>query len=229
MARRAGLAVEPKGDGQADNSTRERLLTVTGQLIMERGSAEVSLSDIAEKSGMSSALVRYYFGNKSGLMMALLRKAIGPLREELKFLLAGPLSPEQKMRVHLKGFVDGYARFPWVGRLMHHMLAEDPALYGPIIAQEISKPVFETQRTILEDGFKAGCFKHADPLAFFFLVSGACDNLFFGRFQLEYLFGIKDIDEAIRKKFAEDFCALLCNGILAVPGGEAGKPPASRR
>jgi AcrR family transcriptional regulator len=223
------LASASPAAGQPDKATRERLLTVTGQLIMERGSADVSLSDIAEKSGMSSALVKYYFGNKSGLLMALLRKAIGPLREELKFLLSRPLPPEQKMRIHLKGFVDGYARFPWVGRLMHHMLAEDPALYGPIIAQEISKPVFETQRTLLAEGLQAGCFKQADPLAFFFLVSGACDNLFFGRFQLEYLFGIKDIDEALCQKFSEDFCALLCNGILAVPDAEASNKGANRQ
>ena len=42
--------------------------------MIERASIEVSLSDIAQKSGVNAALVEYQFGNKDGLLLALLAR-----------------------------------------------------------------------------------------------------------------------------------------------------------
>src|SRR6266481_394441 len=54
------------------NTTAEKLLVAASELMIERSSIEVSLSDIAQKSGVNAALVKYHFGNKDGLLMALL-------------------------------------------------------------------------------------------------------------------------------------------------------------
>ena len=51
------------------------------ELMIERASIEVSLSDIAQKSGVNAALVKYHFGNKDGLLLSLLeRDAAGPIQ-----------------------------------------------------------------------------------------------------------------------------------------------------
>ena len=52
----------------------------------DRHSIDVSLSEIAGHSGLNSALVKYYFGNKDGLLLALVeREAVAALQgfEEL--------------------------------------------------------------------------------------------------------------------------------------------------
>ena len=46
------------------NTTAEKLLVAASGLMIERSSIEVSLSDIAQKSGVNAALVKYHFGNK---------------------------------------------------------------------------------------------------------------------------------------------------------------------
>ena len=51
------------------NSTAEKLLVAASELMIERASIEVSLSDIAQKSGVNAALVKYHFGNKDGLLL----------------------------------------------------------------------------------------------------------------------------------------------------------------
>ena len=56
------------------NSTAEKLLVAASELMIERSSIEVSLSDIAQKSGVNAALVKYHFGNKDGLLLALLAR-----------------------------------------------------------------------------------------------------------------------------------------------------------
>ena len=56
------------------NTTAEKLLVAASELMIERASIEVSLSDIAQKSGVNAALVKYHFGNKDGLLLALLAR-----------------------------------------------------------------------------------------------------------------------------------------------------------
>ena len=41
-------------------------LVAASELMIERSSIDVSLSDIAQKSGVNAALVKYHFGNKDG-------------------------------------------------------------------------------------------------------------------------------------------------------------------
>jgi TetR/AcrR family transcriptional regulator len=212
-----------KDENQPDSSditTREQLLIAAGELMTARGSTDVSLSDIAQKSGLNSALVKYYFGNKSGLLMALLRKVLGPSMEQLRQLTSMPLAPQVKLRIHISGMVNSYFRYPYVNNLMHQMLAENADLYGPLIAEEFSKPVAEAQKIILEEGVKAGCFRPVDPLLFYFHLVGACDQLFFGRYQLKHVFNVRHVDEHLKRLYVDHLYGIIVNGIIV--GGEKG-------
>jgi AcrR family transcriptional regulator len=61
------------------NATAAKLLVAAGDLMIERNTTDVSLSEIAQKSGVNAALVKYHFGNKDGLLLALLAR-MPPLR-----------------------------------------------------------------------------------------------------------------------------------------------------
>src|ERR1700694_1807348 len=56
------------------STTAEKLLVAASELMIERSSIDVSLSDIAQKSGVNAALVKYHFGNKDGLLLVLLAR-----------------------------------------------------------------------------------------------------------------------------------------------------------
>lgn len=216
MSNRSGK----KDDAQAkkpDICTRDQLLIAAGQLMTERGSTEVSLSEIAQKSGLNSALVKYYFGNKSGLLMALLRKALAPSMEQLRHLASMPISPQAKLRIHISGMVNNYFRYPFVNHLMHQMLAEDATFYGPLIAEEFGKPVAEAQKEILESGMAAGCFRGVDPVLFYFHIVGACDQLFYGRYQLQHIFSVDEVDEALKRQYVDHLYGITLNGISSDP------------
>jgi AcrR family transcriptional regulator len=57
--------------------------------MIQRSSIDISLSDIAQKSGANAALVKYHFGNKDGLLLALLARALGPGVAAVLLLVAG--------------------------------------------------------------------------------------------------------------------------------------------
>src|SRR3978361_2201040 len=75
-------------------TTAEKLLVATSELMIERSSIDVSLSDIAQKSRVNAALVKYHFGNKDGLLLALLARAAATEVTQLQYLLAQPIFPQ---------------------------------------------------------------------------------------------------------------------------------------
>jgi AcrR family transcriptional regulator len=51
--------------------TAKRLLAAAQDILAERGYAELTMTAIAQQSGVNRALVSYYFGGKAGLLAAL--------------------------------------------------------------------------------------------------------------------------------------------------------------
>ena len=204
-----GRKANTSGDG-----ARDQLLDAAGALMTDRASVDISLSDIAQKSGLNSALVKYYFGGKNGLLLALLRKVLAPPMAELTPLIEADLPATEKLRIHIDGVVGTYVRFPYVTRLMHYLLAEDPDAFGQIIAEEFSRPLADAQARILAEGVNEGVFRPTDPMLFYFHLIGACDHLFYGRYSLQHVFGINSIEADLRRRYVDHLYGLITNGML---------------
>ena len=60
------------GRREAGANTRDALLKASAELIQENGMRPISLRDTADRADMNQAMVRYHFGDKDGLMKAVL-------------------------------------------------------------------------------------------------------------------------------------------------------------
>src|SRR5438045_8921748 len=131
------------------NSTADKLLVAAGELMIERSSIEVSLSDIAQKSGVNAGIVKYHCCNKDGLLLALLARDAATEMSQLEYLLAQPISPTAKLRLHIGGIIRAYHQFPYMNRLIHYLLHES----SPEAADEVSKffvaPLLDFHRRLL--------------------------------------------------------------------------------
>ena len=123
------------------NATAEKLLDAASELMIARSSIEISLSDIAQKSGANAALVKYHFGNKDGLLLALLARDAATEVAHLEYLLAQPITPTAKLKLHIAGIIRAYHQFPYMNRLIHYLLHESSAE----AADEVSIETFDSR------------------------------------------------------------------------------------
>ncbi len=193
---------------------RVHLMDATGDLMSERGTIDISIHDIARRSGMSSALIKYHFGHKDGLLLAVLERVVGDSIVRLEKLVERDIPPADKLRLHIEGVLHVYSRYPYVNRLMHYLLSTGEEARMEV-SHRIVKPLFAAQARMLAEGHQSGAFREVDPMNFYFQVIGACDHLFFGHYALRYAFDIEEICEPVRKRYVRDLVATILHGIAA--------------
>jgi AcrR family transcriptional regulator len=202
------------------NTTAERLLGAASELMIERKSIEVSLSDIAQKSGVNSALVKYHFGNKDGLLLALLARDAATEITNLEYLMAQPISPSAKMKLHIAGIIRAYYQFPYMNRLIHYLLHESSAEAADEVSKFFVAPLLDFHRRLLAQGVAAGEFRPIDPVLFYTSLIGACDHLFFGRHAMTRAAGVGPVTDEVCRDYIAHMDALIFGGMLRKESGE---------
>src|ERR1700755_3519398 len=199
------------------NPTAEKLLIAASELMIERSSIEISLSDIAQKSGVNAALVKYHFGNKDGLLLALLARDAATEMAQLEYLLAQPITPTAKLRLHVAGIIRAYYRFPYMNRLIHYLLHESSAEAADEVSKFFVAPLLDFHRRLLAEGIKCGEFRSVDPVLFYTSLIGACDHLFFGRHAMSRATGVGPVTDEVCSQYIRHMAPLILGGMLTGP------------
>ena len=200
------------------NTTADKLLLAASELMIERSSIDVSLSDIAQKSGVNAALVKYHFGNKDGLLLALLARDAATEVANLEYLLSQPITPTEKLKLHITGIIRAYRRFPYMNRLIHYLLHETSAEAASEVSKFFVAPLLDFHRRLLAEGVRAGEFRKVDPVLFYTSLIGACDHLFFGRQAMSRASGVGPVTDQVCRDYIKHMEALICGGMLEKSG-----------
>ncbi|MCF8485561.1 MAG: transcriptional regulator BetI [Rhodobacteraceae bacterium] len=80
---------------------KEALVKATIVEIGKTGSLDVTVSQIAKRAGMSSALAHHYFGSKEGMFLAAMRHILTLYGAEVRGALAAAESPEARLKAIL--------------------------------------------------------------------------------------------------------------------------------
>ena len=171
------------------SSSSDKLLAAASAILASRNAVDISLSEIAEVSGLNSALIKYYFGGKNGLLVALARRDAGRSIEQLESLLAMDISAIDKMKYHVAGVITTYSRVPYLNRLIHYLIRQGDDKQSALVVDFLIKPLVAAEQSILRQGVAEGVFREVDLLHFYFAVVGACDQFFAGRASMQAVFG----------------------------------------
>lgn len=204
------MAAEP----EAPTEAREKLLVTASRIMREGDTVDVSLSELSRKSGLNAALVKYYFGNKAGLMTALLDRDMEVILAAIDNMLISEEDPETKLRNHIGGVVDKFYEVPYIQRLMMHLIGEAEPAEAQRLADCYLKPLYDAYDQLISEGVAQGLFRPVDPRLFFFSLIGAADRFFAARLFMRYCFGEDSLTEELRDRYRAHATDLIMAGIL---------------
>ena len=195
------------------NATADKLLVAASELMIQSNSIEVSLSEIAQRSGVNAALVKYHFGNKDGLLLALLARDAATEMTNLDYLMAQPISASAKLRLHIAGIIKAYHQFPYMNRLIHYLLHGSNTEAADEVSKFFVGPLLDFHRRLLAEGYESGEFRKIDPVLFYTSLIGACDHLFFYRHAMSRAIGVGPVTDEVSREYVAHLEAMMLGGI----------------
>ncbi len=202
------------GDG-TNQGARALLLETAGIIMREGDQVDISLSELSLRAGLNSALVKYYFGNKAGLLRALLDRDMQQIVASLDALLAKDMTPEARLRRHISAVIDTYHAAPYLNRLLMRLVRDSDPAEAHRIADLYLTPVSRAYDRLIGDGVAAGVFRPIDPQMFYFTLTGAADRFFSARLVLRHCYDQESFTEQLRDHYREHTIDLIMAGILA--------------
>jgi len=211
------MSVDVEKEPSLETSGARELLLQTASNIMREGDVvDISLSELSLRSGLNSALVKYYFGNKAGMLKALLDRDMENIVKSVDALLAkDDMTPEAKLRLHISKCIDTYFAYPYLNRLLMRLVRDSDEAEAKRIAAQYLLPLNNAYNRFIGDGVKSGVFRPINPQLFYFTVTGAADRFFSARLVLKHCFDQDTLTEELRDSYREHTVDFIMAGILA--------------
>lgn len=209
------MSTAPIADTEAPPGARDLLLQTASDIMREGDIVDISLSELSLRSGLNSALVKYYFGNKAGLMKALLDRDMEGIVHAVDALMSKDMAPEDRLRRHIGAVVDTYFKTPYLNRLLLRLVRESDPDEAHRIADNYLTPLSRAYDRLIKDGIKDGVFRDVDSQMFYFTTTGACDRFFASRLVLKHCYDTETLTEELRDRYREHCIDFIMAGILA--------------
>ncbi|ODU81602.1 MAG: TetR family transcriptional regulator [Novosphingobium sp. SCN 63-17] len=205
-----------KQDTMDTPGARELLLQTASAIMREGDLVDISLSELSLRSGLNSALVKYYFGNKAGLLKALLDRDMEAIVRSVDALVTkDDMAPEAKLRRHISKVIETFYAYPYLNRLLMRLVRDSDDAEAKRIAERYLTPLYLAYERLIDEGVKAGVFRPIDAQLFYFTLTGAADRFFSARLVLRHCFDQDTLTEELRDRYREHTIDIIMAGILA--------------
>lgn len=207
-----------------DRSGRDQLLEAAGLVMKDAESVHVSLSAIARRAGLTAPLATYYFKTKEGLLLALAHRDTERALKQLQQLVQTDLPADEMLRIHVSGIIRNYAKHPYLNQLLSLLLRDERSAAAREMTESFVVPLAAAQRVIIERGVAEGRFQPVDPALAYFIIVGACRDLFTNKITVKTVLG-GEPDEDTINRYTKAVVELLFNGLLAPKAETRERPP----
>ncbi len=208
-------STQASNDDKADNgNARDQLLSATREIMRDGDTIDISLSELSLRAGLNSALVKYYFGNKQGLMLALLDSDMRRILASVDALLAKDMAPDVKLRKHIRAAIQTYYDCPYLNRLLMRLVRDAAPQDAAKIADDYLRPLSQAYHKLIDEGVSQGIFRKTDPQLFYFMVTGTADRFFSARLVLRHCFDQETVTPEMRDSYADQVEDIMMRGIL---------------
>ena len=179
-------------------ATKTQILDAAEEEFARYGLAGARTEPIAANTGVTKAMIHYYFGTKEELYQAVLKRQAALFHSAVEQIDVSDLSPEAALKKFLRLAVDYENTQPYHGKVLLHEAMTNEGKYFKLTGWEVP---FGLGAAVLQRGVDEGCFRPLD----------AANNLK----QLEPLSDWQS-PEAI-ENYADSAIAFILAGVLKHP------------
>jgi|WetSurMetagenome_2_1015567.scaffolds.fasta_scaffold382173_1 TetR/AcrR family transcriptional regulator len=150
-----------------DHSARDRVLKAAIHLFTQRGFAATTVREIVEAAGVTKPILYYYFGNKEGIYLEILKGVTKVYHEILEKGLRYEGSPSQKIRDFGRDCYRNFEQLLSEARLLHSIYYGPPQGAPHFDFEVFHKKFEQTVKSLVQQAVRAGevSSRHADSLA----------------------------------------------------------------
>ena len=163
-----------RGQGRPVSGTndvgRERLLVATEKLLQTLPPARVTISRIAQEADVDPALVRYYFGNRAALLVAVVDRVTAHPRRNVQT----DVKPAAALSEHIAQTVQLVRRAPFLHRLINEELNDVGTEESRARVRSMNQDLVAYYRDLMkaDEGRE---LVEVDPLFLYVAILGASD------------------------------------------------------
>ncbi len=192
-------------------STREAILDAAEEEFSKYGLAGGRTDAIAALTGVTKAMIYYYFENKEALYQAVLERAFADRIAEAKEVVKGIDNANQSLKKYLDFFLANSQHNPNISGIMVHEAMQNKGKY---YKQAGLLTFYETLADILDAGIKSGDFRDLDPLHTAVNIIGLCAFYFCAHENLKYLWpGKQMLSKSMIEQHKREAVELIMAGV----------------
>jgi TetR/AcrR family transcriptional regulator len=199
---------------------REALIERTCELLSQLPPNRITRAEVARQMGVDPSLIRYYFRDRSTLLLAAVEKLTAEFTRIRDHELAqAEPGPEGKLRARVSALLQFEIAYPFFHRLL---IDEFVHMKSPAVVQfmhQLTSNSLDAYCALLDSGFDAGVFRRSDSTFLFLAVIGMCEFFVKASSILRIASGKNFDQRAVGSRYREFICDLLLNGLKSRPGG----------
>ena len=192
-------------------ATRARILDAAEEEFARNGLGAARTEAIAAQTGVTKAMIYYYFESKERLYEAVLERAFNDRIRAIQSISAENLGPTQALTRFIEEFISGAAGNPnWPAILMFEAMQNKGKYYSKIGITS----VYGMLSAILTRGMEGGEFRKLDPLHASVNIVGMCSFYFCAHENLKHLWpGRRMLGQAMIDEHKREAIALIMAGV----------------
>ena len=184
------------------------------ELLREVAPRELSIVKLARHANVDRSLIRYYFTDRSGLLLAAARHLFGVLRGRLDAVerrLSG--DPETLIREMAVALLEFQIEHPYFHRLMIDEVVNSPKAEAQAFFRTFTLQGVQSFRDMAAATARRGGFRSHEGVFLYLAIIGVCEFFVTGRPILEVAFGATFNAADINRQYAQFLRDYVIDGI----------------
>ncbi len=202
------------GDGGGQSVGADAIVLEVCELLRELAPRDVTLLRVAQHAGVDRSLIRYYFTNRSSLLLAAARHLFAQLENALVVARqVPPEDPEEQIRASVRALLRFQIRHPYFHRLMVDEVVNSDQPDAQAFFKSFTATGIDSYRKAAAAATRLAGAKAVDGAFLYMAVIGMCEFFVTGMPILKVAFG-KDYDpEVLNRQYEKFICDYVIDGL----------------